>query len=121
MPNVETSTPANSPEPIGPYHHVARVGSLITIGGVAGVDAATGQLAGADIRSQTRQIFLNFRTMLESAGSDLQHIVHVNVFLGSMSDFEAMNAVYVEMMTDHRPARTVIGVRELPKPGMLLR
>lgn len=86
MPNVETRTPANTPEPIGPYHHVTRVGSLITIGGVAGVDAATGQLAGADIRSQTRQIFHNFRTMLESVASDLQHIVHVNVFLGSMSD-----------------------------------
>jgi 2-iminobutanoate/2-iminopropanoate deaminase len=37
-----------------------------------------------------------------------------------MSDFAAMNAAYVEMMGDHRPARTVVSVKELPKPGVLL-
>jgi enamine deaminase RidA (YjgF/YER057c/UK114 family) len=56
--------------------------------------------------------------MLRSVGSDLDHVVHVNVFLKEMADFDAMNAAYVESMGDHRPARTVIGVRELPKPGV---
>jgi 2-iminobutanoate/2-iminopropanoate deaminase len=58
--------------------------------------------------------------MLASVGSDLEHVVHVNVFLKRMSDFEAMNAAYVEKMGEHRPARTVIGVSELPKPGILV-
>jgi 2-iminobutanoate/2-iminopropanoate deaminase len=58
--------------------------------------------------------------MLESVGSDLNHVMHITVFLTDMSDFEAMNAAYVEGMVAHRPARTVIGVRELPKPGALL-
>ena len=58
--------------------------------------------------------------MLESAGSDLGNVIHVNVFLKDMRDFEEMNRAYVEMMGDHRPARTVIGVRELPKPGIRL-
>lgn len=58
--------------------------------------------------------------MLESVGSDLEHVVHVNVFLLEMRDFDAMNAAYVEKVGAHRPARTVIGVRELPKPGVLL-
>lgn len=120
MPDVETSTPPNTPIPIGPYNHVARVGSSITIGGTAGVDPATGQLAGPDVTSQTRRIIESFAVMLASVGSDLGHVVHVNIFLLHMSDFEAMNAAYVEWMGDHRPARTVIGVRELPKPGVLL-
>jgi len=120
MARVETSTPPNTPAPIGPYSHVARVGSLITIGGTAGVDPATGQLAGPDVASQTRRILDSFATMLASVGSDLGHVVHVNVFLAEMSDFEAMNAAYVEKMGDHRPARTVIGVHELPKPGVRL-
>jgi len=77
-------------------------------------------LSGPDIESQTRQIFDSFKVMLESVGSDLAHVVHVTVFLSQMSDFDAMNAAYVEKMGDHRPARTVIGVRELPKPGVLL-
>ena len=120
MPTVETSTPANTPEPIGPYNHIAKVGSMITIGASAGVNPATGQLAGADVQSQTRQILDNFTVMLESVGSDLAHVVHINVFLDRMSDFEAMNAAYIEKICDHRPARTVIGARELPKPGVKL-
>lgn len=117
---VETLTPPNTPTPIGPYSHIAKVGQHITIGGTAGVDPATGQLAGPDIGAQTRQILKSFGVMLEAVGSDLHHVVHVNVFLRDMADFEAMNAAYVDAMGDHRPARTVFSVRELPKPGVLL-
>lgn len=121
----DTSAPASDPvfaRSLAPgiKNHVAKVGNFITIGAVAGVDPATGKLAGDDIGSQTAQILESFRVMLESVGSDLAHVVHVTVFLGEMSDFDAMNAAYVEKMGDHWPARTVIGVRELPKPGVLL-
>ena len=58
--------------------------------------------------------------MLQSVNSNLNHIVHVNVFLKNMQDFDEMNRAYIEAMGDHRPARTVIGVAELPKPGVLL-
>lgn len=117
---VETLTPPNTPKPIGPYNHVAKVGEHIWIGGTAGFDPSTGELAGQDVAAQTRRILQSFKVMLEAAGSDLDHVVHINVFLQHMSDFEAMNAAYVEMMGDHKPARTVYSVRELPKPGVLL-
>ena len=117
---VETFTPPNTPEPIGPYSHIAKVGQFISIGGTAGVDPATGELAGPDVYSQTKQILKSFKVMLESVESDLNHVIHVNVFLKDMRDFESMNRAYVEMMGDHRPARTVVGVNELPKPGVLL-
>jgi 2-iminobutanoate/2-iminopropanoate deaminase len=120
MPHVEVFTPPNTPQPIGPYNHVAKAGPLITIGGTAGVDPATGQLAGPDVAAQTRQILKSFQVMLEAAGSDLGHVMHITIFLQHMSDFEAMNAAYVAVMGAHRPARTVIGVSELPKPGVLL-
>ncbi len=117
---VELSTPPGTPTPIGPYNHIARAGPFISIGGTAGVNPETGRLAGADIASQTRQILASFQVMLASVGSDLSHVIHINVFLKDMRDFEAMNQAYIEMMGDHRPARTVIGVNELPKPGVLL-
>ena len=120
MPDVETSTPRNTPTPIGPYSHIAKVGQLISIGGTAGFDPATGELAGPDVASQARRILDSFAVMLESVGSDLEHVVHVNIFLAEMADFDAMNAAYVEKMGTHRPARTVVGVRELPKPGVRL-
>jgi 2-iminobutanoate/2-iminopropanoate deaminase len=70
--------------------------------------------------AQTKQILESFQVMLESVGSSLDHIIHVNVFLKDMRDFEEMNRAYVELLGRHRPARTVIGVRELPKPGAVL-
>ena len=120
MTRVDTSTPPNTPAPIGPYSHIAKVGQFITIGGTAGFDPATAQLAGPDVTSQTKQILASFSVMLQSAGSSLDHVIHVNVFLKDMRDFEDMNRAYAEMMGDHRPARTVIGVNELPKPGIRL-
>jgi len=120
MPAVETSTPPNTPAPIGPYNHIAKVGPFITIGATAGVDPATGMLAGPDVAVQTTRILDSFRTMLASVGSDLDHVVHMNVFLAEMSDFDSMNEAYVAAMGGHRPTRTVIGVRELPKPGFRL-
>lgn len=120
MPTVETSTPTGTPAPIGPYSHIAKVGSFITIGGTAAFDPATGQLVGDDVATQTTRILETFRVMLASVGSDLAHVVHVNVFLLDMADFAAMNRAYAAAMGDHRPARTAIGVRELPKPGVRL-
>jgi 2-iminobutanoate/2-iminopropanoate deaminase len=68
MPTVETVTPPGTPTPIGPYSHVARAGDWVTIGGTAGVDPSTGQLAGNDVESQTRQILQNFAVMLAAVG-----------------------------------------------------
>jgi 2-iminobutanoate/2-iminopropanoate deaminase len=118
--NVQTSTPPNAPKPIGPYSHIAKVGPFITIGGTAGFDPVTGQLAGDDITSQTTRILESFRVMLQSVNSDLDRVIHINVFLKDMRHFDEMNRAYVAMMGEHRPARTVIGVNELPKPGILL-
>lgn len=84
------------------------------------MDPATGRPAGPDVETQTKRILESFKVMLASVDSDLDHVVHVNVFLKDMTDFGSMNAAYVEMMGQHRPARTVIGVHELPKPGVLL-
>ena len=117
---IELSTPPNTMTPVGPYSHIAKVGQFITIGGTAGDDPATGELAGPDIGSQTKQILDAFEIMLASVGSDLDHIIHINIFLADMQDFERMNAAYVEKLGARRPARTAIGVTGLPKPGALL-
>jgi len=83
---VETFTPANAMQPIGPYSHVARAGSFIAISGTA----------------------------------DLEHVLHVNVFLENAADFAEMNRAYSEVFGDHRPARTAVTVSDLPKKGALL-
>ena len=114
---VETVTPDGSPTPIGPYSHNAKVGENITIGGVGGVDPVTSEVARPGVFEQARQILRNFDALLREVGSDLGHVVHIQVFLKEMADFDEMNRAYVSVMGDHRPARTVLGVRELPKPA----
>jgi 2-iminobutanoate/2-iminopropanoate deaminase len=123
---VQTITPPGTPTPIGPYSHISKVGDHITIGGLAGVDPATGPLpTHADPTHaaylQSRQILASFQTLLRAVGSDLDHITHVNIYMLDVTrDFESMNRAYIEMMGTHRPARTTIGVAALPKPGALV-
>ena len=106
--------------PIGPYSHIAKAGPLIAISATAGIDPATGEFAGPDVYAQARQILRAFRSMLESVDSSMRHVMHVQVFLRNMADFEEMNRAYREEFRDHLPARTVIAVAELPKKGALL-
>jgi 2-iminobutanoate/2-iminopropanoate deaminase len=117
---VETFTPANVMKPIGPYSHIAKAGSFIAISGTAGVDPATGDFAGPDAYSQARQILRSFSSMLESVDSDLDHVLHVHVFLKNAADFEEMNRAYREAFGKHLPARTVVAVSELPKKHALM-
>jgi 2-iminobutanoate/2-iminopropanoate deaminase len=117
---VETSTPDGVGKPIGPYSHVAKAGPFISISGTAGVDPATGQMAGPDAYTQSVQILRAFRRLLEGAGSDMSHVLHVRVYLRHVEDFEPMNRAYSEAFRDHLPARTVVAVSALPKEGALL-
>jgi 2-iminobutanoate/2-iminopropanoate deaminase len=117
---VETFTPRDVMAPIGPYSHIAKANGFIAISATAGVDPATQKLVGEDVASQTTQIIKSFASMLASVNSDLAHVLHINVFLTDMTNFEAMNAAYAEAIGEHRPARTAIAVTALPKPGALV-
>lgn len=117
---VQTFTPSNVMKPIGPYSHIAIAGPFISISGTAGVNPATGQLAGPDTYSQARQILETFRVMLEGVGSSLEQVMHIQVFLLNIEDFEELNRAYREVFSEHQPARTVIGVSALPKKDALL-
>lgn len=95
-------------------------GGQVFISGTPGVDPDTGQLAGSDAYLQTQQILKNFQSMLASAGATLDDIVHVQVNLVNVTDFAEMNRAYAEFFAEPYPARTVIAIAALPKPGALL-
>ena len=117
---VETLRPPNTPAPLGPYSHITMAGGFISISAIAGMDPATGQLVGSDAYSQAKQILALIDGMLASAGTDLHHIVHVNVVLKHMEDLDQMSRAFGEAMGQHGPACTVVAMAELPKPGALL-
>lgn len=112
---IERMTPEGTMKPIGPYNHISIGGGLVVIGGVAGVNPQTGELAGSDVTSQTRQILAAFETMLASAGSDISRILRITVYLKDMADFDEMNAAYAEALAPDYPSRTAVAVSDLPK------
>lgn len=114
---VQPVTAAALPSPVGPYSPAMVAGNLVFVSGQAGRDPRTGSLAD-DVEAQTEQALRNISTILEAAGSDLQHVVRCGVFLVDMNEFPQMNAVYARMFGAHRPARTTVEVSDLPGPGL---
>ncbi|HMB81554.1 MAG TPA: Rid family detoxifying hydrolase [Vicinamibacterales bacterium] len=107
----------NLPKPVGPYSPGMGFEKLIFVSGQGGTDPATGKIAD-DVEQQTEQVLKNIQTILEAAGSGLQHVLRCGVFLIDMGEFKTMNAVYARMFGEHRPARTTIGVAALPGEGL---
>ena len=109
---------ANLPKPVGPYSPGMGFERLIFVSGQGATDSATGQLAGADVETQTEQCLKNLQAILKAGGSDLQHVLRCGVFLIDMKEFQQMNAVYSRVFGDHRPARTTIQAAGLPGDGL---
>jgi 2-iminobutanoate/2-iminopropanoate deaminase len=107
----------NLPKPAGPYSPGMGFERLIFVSGQGGVDPATGLIA-PDTEAQTEQVLKNVQSILEAAGSSLQHVLRCGVFLIDMSEFKKMNGVYSRMFGDHRPARTTVQVAGLPGDGL---
>lgn len=106
---------SGAPAAIGPYSQAIRAGSLIFVSGQIPLDPATGSLVEGDIAAQTHRVFQNLRAILDAAGSSLDHVVRVGVYLADMNDFAAMNAVYATYFREPAPARATIEAARLPK------
>ncbi len=98
--------------PVGPYTPIVRAGDWLVVSGQVGI--SDGKLVSGGIEAELRQALANLAGLLEGAGASLAHVAKTTVFLRHMSDYAAMNEVYIAAFGDHRPARSAIGVAELP-------
>jgi len=108
-----------APRPAGPYSQAIRAGDFIFVAGQGGVDPATGKFVDGGVEEQTRQTLKNIDAILKAAGSSLNDVVKVSVFLKDVRDFQAMNKVFAEFFKEPPPARTTVGV-EFVVPEMLV-
>jgi 2-iminobutanoate/2-iminopropanoate deaminase len=97
-----------------PYNQAIRAGDLVFVAGQLGIVLETGALAGDSVEDQTEQIMKNLGAILEAAGSGLDRLVKTMVFLLDLDDFSGMNEVYARHVGDEPPARSTIGVSQLP-------
>jgi 2-aminophenol/2-amino-5-chlorophenol 1,6-dioxygenase alpha subunit len=106
----------NAASPVGPYPHARRVGDLLFLSGIGPRRPVTNEIP-EGIEAQTRATIANVRAILDAAGSSLEKILDVTVYLTDMQgDFERFNRVYGEVLGRIQPTRTTVGVDSLPTP-----
>ena len=117
MNNTAIAT-ANAPAAIGPYSQgVVAEGVSVNVSGQLGLVPATGEFAGDDIQSQTRQCLTNIKNILAEAGATMADVMETTVLLTDIAEFGAMNEVYAEFFEPPYPARAAFQVVALPKGG----
>jgi len=104
----------NAPAAIGPYSQGIAFGDLVFTSGQLPLDPATGKLVDSDIKAATTQVIKNVQAILHEAGSSLDKVLRVTVYLKDMADFAAMNETYGEFFGANPPARTTFQVAKLP-------
>jgi 2-iminobutanoate/2-iminopropanoate deaminase len=102
-----------------PYNQAIRVGDLVFVAGQLGINLESGELAGADVGMQTKQIMANLGAILETAGSGLDRLVKTTVFLMDLGDFAVMNEVYARHVGDRPPARSTVQIAGLPSGALV--
>ena len=107
------------PTPSLPFSAGIKANGFVFASGQVGTDPRTGETAGPDVASQTRQAIANLRAVLEAGGSSLNGLVKTTVFLSDMRLFDEMNAVYRELIPEPRPGRSTVEAR-LARPEILV-
>ncbi len=117
-----------APEPVGHYPHAKRVGNLLFLSGIGPRERGSktipgvildekGNVVSYDIEKQAHSVFQNVKYVLEEAGSSLDKVVDVTVFLTNMKDdFKVFNKIWAEYFKANPPCRTTVEVNALPTP-----
>lgn len=105
-----------SPAPVSP---AVKANGFVFCSGQCGYDMAKGCFYGTDIETQTRGALKNLRETLEAAGSDLEHVVKVNIYLTDVADFPVVNGIYKEFFAGEMPARTCLQIARIPLDALI--
>ena len=102
-----------APAAIGPYSQAIKSGGMVYVSGQLPLDPATGKMPEATTE-QARQSLSNVKAILEAAGSSLDKVVRVGIFMTDLADFKPVNEVYATFFTNNCPARATVQVAALP-------
>lgn len=111
---MEEISTSDAPDAIGPYSQGIIDDGRVYVSGQGPVDPDSGDVVSEDVSEQTAQTLENISTILDSAGSSLNDVVHANVYVTDMEDYETVNEVYAEYMAEPYPARAAMEVSRLP-------
>jgi 2-iminobutanoate/2-iminopropanoate deaminase len=104
-----------APKAVGPYSQAVAFGNLLFCAGQIPLDPATCEIVGTDVTAQTERVCENIKGVLAAQGMTFADVVKSTVFLVTMDDFAAMNAVYARYFPEPYPARSTVAVAGLPR------
>jgi 2-iminobutanoate/2-iminopropanoate deaminase len=110
---------SDAPAAIGPYSQAVETNGMLFVSGQIPLNPANGEVTGATISEQSRQVLENIKAILSSAGYSIKDVVKTTCYLTDMNEFPKMNEVYATYFIENPPARATIGVSKLPK-GVLV-
>ena len=108
-----------APKAIGPYSQAIRSGNTLYTSGQIALDPATGNLVEGDFAAQAHRVFENLKAVLAAGGTGFNNVVKATVYLTDLANFATLNEIYASYFGATKPARTTIGVAQLPKGGLV--
>ncbi len=110
---IKSVLPPNAPTPAGHYSQAIIHHGLVYVAGQLPIDPATGEKKLGSIEEQTEQTLSNIRAILQAAGSDLDRVLKMTIYISDITLWGKVNEVYARVMGGHRPARAVVPVKDL--------
>lgn len=105
----------DAPKAIGPYSQAIKANGLLFTSGQVALDPATGNLLEGSFEDQVHRVFRNLEAVLRQAGSSFAHVLKATVFVTDLGNFQTLNTIYAQYFGEHKPARTTVEVKGLPK------
>jgi 2-iminobutanoate/2-iminopropanoate deaminase len=102
-----------APEPKGHYSSAVVHNGFVFVSGQLPRDAVTGEVETGAIEAQTELALRNVEAVLRAAGTDLNHVVQMTIYVSEMELWDAVNATYARILGEHRPARAIVPVKDL--------
>ena len=110
----------DAPSAIGPYSQAVTVNGMVyTSGQIALMPDGSDELLSKDVATQAVQVLKNLEAVLKEAGSSLNDVIKTTIFLADMDDFVTVNEIYAEAFGSHKPARSTVAVKTLPKNALV--
>jgi 2-iminobutanoate/2-iminopropanoate deaminase len=104
-----------APHAIGPYSQAVKANGLLYTSGQIALDPASGNLIEGDFAAQARRVFENLQAVLKASGSSFDNVTKATVYLSDLANFGTLNTIYAEYFGNHKPARSTVGVSQLPR------